>query len=234
MKISDGNWMTQPGLNLIHPVQVFDVEQHGNEMVVYVAPRDVRERTWQLDTPMFTIRFFSPQEGVVGVRIEHFQGALDKGPHYPLNVLKDVKVHIQNTAEFAELKSGNLSVRVTKGEFWSLDFLRNGVRITGSQLKNNGYVQDSNDDRNYMFERLDLGVGETVYGLGERFTALVRNGQNVETWNRDGGTSTEQSYKNIPFYLTNRGYGVLVNHPENVSFEIGSEKVSNQREETDS
>lgn len=40
-----------------------------------------------------------------------------------------------------------------------------------------------------MFERLDLGVGETVYGLGERFTALVRNGQTVETWNRDGGTS---------------------------------------------
>jgi alpha-D-xyloside xylohydrolase len=34
----------------------------------------VRERTWQLDTPLFTLRFFSPQEGVVGVRIEHFQG----------------------------------------------------------------------------------------------------------------------------------------------------------------
>lgn len=46
MKISDGNWLIQPGLNLIHPVQVFDVEQHGNEMVIYAAPRDVRERTW--------------------------------------------------------------------------------------------------------------------------------------------------------------------------------------------
>ena len=226
MKISDGNWLTQPGLNLTHPIQVFEVEQQGNEMIVYVAPRDVRERTWQLDTPLFTLRFFSPQEGVVGVRMEHFQGALDNGPHYPLNVLQDVNVEIQNTAEFAELKSGNLSVRVTKGEFWSLDFLRNGERITGSQLKNNGYVQDTNSGKNYMFERLDLGVGETVYGLGERFTALVRNGQTVETWNRDGGTSTEQSYKNIPFYLTNRGYGVLVNHPQCVSFEIGSEKVS--------
>lgn len=52
MKISDGNWLIQPGLNLIHPVQVFDVEQHGNEMVIYAAPRDVRERTWQLDTPV--------------------------------------------------------------------------------------------------------------------------------------------------------------------------------------
>ena len=49
-----------------------------------------------------------------------------------------------------------------------------------------------------MFERLDLGVGETVYGLGERFTALVRNGQTVETWNRDGGTSTEQAYEKYP------------------------------------
>lgn len=94
---------------------------------------------------------------------------------------KDVHVEIENTAGFAELKSGSLSVRVTKGEFWGLDFLRDGVRITGSQLKNNGYVQDSKTQRNYMFERLDLGVGETVYGLGERFTALVRNGQTVET-----------------------------------------------------
>lgn len=137
-----------------------------------------------------------------------------------------MKVTIENTERYAEFKSGNLSARVSKGEFWSLDFLRNGERITGSQVKNNGYVQDTNNQRNYMFERLDLGVGETVYGLGERFTALVRNGQTVETWNRDGGTSTEQAYKNIPFYMTNRGYGVLVNHPQCVSFEVGSEKVS--------
>lgn len=226
MKISDGNWLIQPGLTLTHPLQVFDVEQHGNEMVVYAAPRDVRERTWQLDTPLFTLRFFSPQQGIIGVRIEHFQGAVNNGPHYPLNVLGNVQVEMRNTPEFAELKSGNLSVRVTKGENWALDFLRDGVRITGSQAKNNGYVQDGNASRQYMFERLDLSVGETVYGLGERFTALVRNGQAVETWNRDGGTSTEQAYKNIPFYLTNRGYGVLVNHPECVSFEIGSEKVS--------
>ncbi|WLI78169.1 alpha-xylosidase [Kosakonia sp. H02] len=226
MKISDGNWLIQPGLTLIQPVQVFDVEQQGNEMVVYAAPRDVRERTWQLDTPLFTLRFFSPHEGIIGVRIEHFQGEVDKGPHFPLNIAPNVPVEIRNTNEFAELQSGALTVRVGKGENWALDFFRNGERITGSQLKNNGYVQDSNSGRNSIFERLDLGVGETVYGLGERFTALVRNGQSVETWNRDGGTSTEQSYKNIPFYLTNRGYGVLVNHPEAVEFEIGSEKVS--------
>ena len=72
MKISDGNWLIQPGLTVTYPVQVFDVEQQGNDLVVYVAPRDVRERAWQLDTLMFTVRLFAPQEGIVGVRIEHF------------------------------------------------------------------------------------------------------------------------------------------------------------------
>ena len=79
--------------------------------------------------------------------------------------------------------------------------------------------------RRYLHEQLDLGVGELVYGLGERFGPLVKNGQTVEIWNADGGTSSEQAYKNVPFYLTNRGYGVLVNDPGHVSFEIGSEAV---------
>ncbi len=74
----------------------------------------------------------------------------------------------------------------------------------------------------FMHEQLSLGVGENVYGLGERFSAFVKNGQAVDIWNQDGGTSSEQAYKNVPFYLTNRGYGVFVNHPGHVSFEVAS------------
>lgn len=226
MKISDGNWLIQEGLSLIHPLYVFEVEQHDREMIVYAAPRDASARSAQLDTPLFTLRFLSPQEGVIGVRIAHFAGRVERGPQYPLTHSTEHLIRMEDTNSFAALHSGNLSVRVTKGENWALDFLRNGERITGSVAKSNGYIQNAKDGKTHLYERLDLGVGETVYGLGERFTAFVKNGQNVETWNRDGGTSTEQAYKNIPFYLTNRGYGVLVNHPECVSFEIGSEKVS--------
>ncbi|MDH2897278.1 alpha-xylosidase [Rahnella variigena] len=226
MKISDGNWLIQDGLSLTHPLQVFEVQRSGNDMVIYAAPKDASERASQLDSPLFTLRFFSPQTGVIGVRITHFDGETDKGPHYSLLQSDTPELRFEDNEEFAALHSGDLCVRVTKGNNWTLDFLRNRRRITGSVAKSNGYVQDANSQKTYMMERLDLGVGETVYGLGERFTALVKNGQTVETWNRDGGTSTEQSYKNIPFYLTNRGYGVLVNHPECVSFEVGSEKVS--------
>lgn len=225
MKISDGNWLIQPGLTLTHPLQVFDVEIQGRELVIYAATHDVTQRAAQLDTPLFTLRLFSPQEGAIGVRISHFLGQVDRGPNYPLNLESEHAVRLEDNESFAALHSGNLTVRVTKGDNWALDVLREGQRLTGSVPKSSGYVRD-NQDQNWLYERLDLGVGETVYGLGERFAAFVKNGQSIDTWNRDGGTSTEQAYKNIPFYLTNRGYGVLVNHPECVSFEVGSEKVS--------
>src|SRR5690606_12240463 len=77
----------------------------------------------------------------------------------------------------------------------------------------------------YCVAQLDLGIGELIYGLGERFGAFVKNGQTVDIWNADGGTSSEMSYKNIPFYLSSRGYGVLVNQPEHVSFEVSIESV---------
>ena len=51
-------------------------------------------------------------------------------------------------------------------------------------------------------------------------------GQSVSVWNQDGGTSSEQAYKCVPFYITNRNYGVFINHPGEVEVEVGSEKVS--------
>ena len=89
-----------------------------------------------------------------------------------------------------------------------------------------GFAYDKGPEDAYMREQLSLSVGELIYGLGERFSAFVKNGQSVDIWNEDGGTSTEQSYKNIPFYISNKGYGVFVNHPERVSFEVATEMVT--------
>lgn len=57
-------------------------------------------------------------------------------------------------------------------------------------------------------------------------TKLNFAGQAVSVWNRDGGTSSEQGYKCVPFYITNRNYGIFINHPGEVEVEAGSEKVS--------
>ncbi|MCT6838915.1 MAG: alpha-xylosidase, partial [Bifidobacteriales bacterium] len=73
--------------------------------------------------------------------------------------------------------------------------------------------------------QLGLEVGERVYGFGERFGPYVKNGQTIDIWNEDGGTASEQGYKDIPFYMTSNGYGVLVNNRGHVSFEVASENT---------
>ena len=117
-----------------------------------------------------------------------------------------------------------LAARI-KRKNWALTFEAGGRVLTTSGWRATAYMQTANWG-NHVVEQLSLGVGEYVYGLGERFTAFVKNGQVVDIINKDGGTASEQAYKNVPFYLTNRGYGVLVNETGPVSFEIASEKVT--------
>ncbi|MEF2071129.1 alpha-xylosidase [Consotaella aegiceratis] len=227
MKFSDGNWSIPTNLSVMHPVQVFDTQVDGNELVIYAPSWDACERGAQINTKLFTIRLFSPLEGIIGVRIEHFQGVIDKGPNFELFPDAGFRPVIEDGTDYASLTSGSLTARVAKDGSWRLEFLRDGKPLTESGYKSGGYAVDSDDGgQPYLFERLDLGVGGLVYGLGERFTGFVKNGQSVEIWNRDGGANTEQAYKNIPFFLTNRGWGLFVNNPGRVEFEIGSEKVS--------
>ena len=257
MKISDGNWLIHEGLQVMYPVYVHDVQVRNKELLIYAAPRDVSSRAYQLDTALFTLRVHSPQEGVIGVRIERYQGGRPNGPHFALAHDDSLDVRTSLNDDEATLTSGNLTFRIARRGDWSIDFYRElgahghaastadidqatndamprsstplaratRERLTGSGFRAAGHVTESGG-ATHVFERLDLGVGETVYGLGERFAALVKNGQSIDMWNRDGGTGTEQAYKNIPFYLTNRGYGVFVNHPERVEFEVATEKVA--------
>lgn len=146
------------------------------------------------------------------------------------------------------LTTGGLTVKVVKGAPWNLTFIgEDGKVLTESAGKSlgrfklgaesnvtaqpvsefgvtmDGSARDESDV--FIAIQLHLSVGEDVYGLGERFGAYVKNGQSVDIWNEDGGTASEQGYKDIPFYMTSNGYGVLVNNRGRVSFEIGSENT---------
>ena len=146
------------------------------------------------------------------------------------------------------LTSGGLTARVVKGAPWNLTFVGEDGRVltesagkslarfklgpesnvTAQPVGEFGVTMDGSAyDESDVFTaiQLHLAVGETVYGLGERFGAYVKNGQTVDIWNEDGGTASEQGYKDIPFYMTSNGYGVLVNNRGHVSFEIGSENT---------
>ncbi|HET7237486.1 MAG TPA: hypothetical protein VFI76_00555, partial [Terrimicrobiaceae bacterium] len=224
MKFTDGQWLLQPGVTAHYAAEVRSISVESDRLVLSVPVRVIRDRGDTLQGPLLTITLSSPMAGIVRVRIEHFAGGLRRGPQIPLVAQKGPPPAIQNDEDFAVLTSGALSVRVRKKD-WAIFFEAGGCVLTTSGWRGIAYMQTA-DRGNHLVEQLSLAVGEYVYGLGERFTAFVKNGQVVEIVNKDGGTASEQAYKNVPFYLSNRGYGVLVNETGPVSFELASEKVA--------
>ncbi len=225
MKFTDGFWHKRPGVTALHPRHVYDVATGPGELTVYAATRRVERRDDTLNAPLITVTCTAPMPGVIKVRIVHFDGERRRGPEFAINTDPDAVAKVAVTGDTATLTSGPLTARFATGGDWRLDFLAGGEPLTGSGYKGMGVI-DTADGGHYVHEQLGLSVGEALYGLGERFGPLVKNGQVVDIWNEDGGTASEQAYKNVPFYLSNRGYGVLVNHPGRVSFEVGSEVVS--------
>ncbi|MFD7053502.1 alpha-xylosidase [Streptomyces mirabilis] len=224
MKFTDGYWLMRPGVTARYATEVADVRADEHRMTLYAPVKHVDRRAGILNSPLLTVECWSPAEGVIGVRATHHAGSVRRAPEFALPGAQPDAGKVCRDGAVVELSAGELSLRVDTSQPWHLEFTAGGRVLTSMGERGTGFVTDA-AGRHFMLGQLSLGVGESVYGLGERFTPFVKNGQTVDIWQADGGTSSEQAYKNIPFHLTNRGYGVFVNHPGKVSYEVGSESV---------
>ncbi|MFG2928206.1 alpha-xylosidase [Streptomyces achromogenes] len=225
MKFTNGFWRVRDGVQISYAVQPRDVRLSSKRFTAYAAVQNVARRGDTLNAPLLTVDCFSPAEGVIGVRVTHHAGKRRPGPDFALGEEPDGAGTVRRDGTVTELASGPLTLRLDEAAPWALAFLgADGRELTRAGAKGTAFAT-TDDGTHHVLAQLALGVGEQVYGLGERFTPFVKNGQVVDIWQADGGTSSEQAYKNIPFYLSSRGYGVFVNHPGRVSFEVGSESV---------
>ena len=222
MKFTDGYWLMRSGVQPHFAIQASEFESGTDALTVYAATQKVNGRGDTLNQALLTVRFSTAMKNIIRVQAWHHKGAGNPAPQFGLHEVPTSPT-IEISPQFASLTSGELTVRIPTAGDWRVEYRAAGRELTASGWRALGFV-DTPAGR-FIHDQLNLGVGEVVVGLGERFTAFVKNGQVVDIWNEDGGTSSEQTYKNIPFYLTNRGYGVFVNHPEKVSFEVASEKV---------
>ncbi|MFN4243699.1 MAG: alpha-xylosidase [Tepidisphaerales bacterium] len=195
----------------------------------------------------------APWPGVIRVRAVHHRPGPGEGWGFPLEASPgNPAAQAVETETAYRLEAGEgLAVEVPKRGF-GLRFVRGGEVLTGGGSECLGPVEvvecaarggaaggggaggggggrvvwGQGRGQVWMTQRLGLDVGELVYGFGERFGPLVKNGQTVVTWNEDAGTNSDWAYKSVPFYLTSKGYGVLVNSPGRVEFEVGTEHVT--------
>ena len=225
MKFTNGYWLIRPNFQMQYATQAVRVEKRPDALHVLSACRPIHHRGDTLDGGTLDVTFTAPRENIIRVTVTHFAGKRDNAPHFE-TYEEPVNAVIEENDEMVSFTSGKLTARVQKGENWRVDYVAEDGRVlTSSAFRGMGRALDKDTGKTYMSDSLMLDVGECVYGLGERFAAYVKNGQSIDMWNADGGTASEQTYKNIPFYMTNRGYGIFVEDTSDVSFEVASEKV---------
>lgn len=246
MKFSDGFWLNKRGYEVSYASQAYEIKTGKNFINVLAPSSYIQNRGMTLGGPVLDVTFSSTQKDVIKVSIDHFKGGLDNMPKFELYEDQGYTPDIKEYDEYWELTSGGTKVRIGKWN-WNIQYFHKDKKLTGGSWRATtvinenqfrlssrlAYTQDDTfwdypqDARNsYIREQLTLSVGENIYGFGEKFTTFVKNGQTVETWNSDGGTCSEQSYKCIPFYISSRSYGIFVNSSDKVSYEVASDTVS--------
>ncbi|MDR1901515.1 MAG: alpha-xylosidase, partial [Treponema sp.] len=199
MKFTNGYWLIREGIEAHFAATAFDAVQNGNELDVFAPDKPKKTRGDTLNECELTVRYSSPMENIIRVRITHFEGAADGGVHFDLHEADPFGslpftpvVSLPNGTDGelpeAALRAGGLSVRIPLGGSWDVSFCAEGRVLTKCEAKSTGYMVSKRGggyredpflevpqgDKTppagtYIKEELTLGVGEWVYGFGERF-----------------------------------------------------------------
>ena len=221
MKFTDGYWLVREGFKINQLVQIIDYKVFEDKIILYITTKPINHKGDTIDGALITMEISIINESVVKIRYDHHKGIIDDEPKLELNERSEKIKFTEDEKINIDFKDVDISL---DKQNWNVRFSYKSKNVTSCDWRSTAYI--TNDEKSYFREQLSLDIRETIYGLGERFTNFIKNGQEVTIWNEDGSTSTYQSYKNIPFYISSKNYGLFVNSNKKVSFEIGSEVVN--------
>ncbi len=92
------------------------------------------------------------------------------------------------------------------------------------------FIKRGSDNSRSVNPVLTIAPGERIYGCGESFGALNKVGQKVQIIVTDPqGPETDGQYKPVPFYFSNRGYGIFMHTSAPVTADFGASYIGAQR-----
>ena len=91
------------------------------------------------------------------------------------------------------------------------------------------FIKRGADNSRSINPVFSLAPQERIYGCGESFTSLNKVGQKVNLFVTDPqGPETPGMYKPVPFYFSNRGYGVFMHTSAPVTCDFGKSYIGTQ------
>ena len=92
------------------------------------------------------------------------------------------------------------------------------------------FIKRGSDNSRSINPVWSLAPGERIYGCGESFTSLNKVGQKVHLSVTDPqGPETDGQYKPVPFFFSNRGYGIFMHTSAPVTCDFGASYIGADR-----
>jgi len=102
--------------------------------------------------------------------------------------------------------------------------------VTQVKLKPFGFVKSGLDNSRHIAPVFSIKAGERIYGCGESPTSLNKVGQVLNLYVTDPqGPETDEMYKPVPFWFSNRGYGIFLHTSAPVTCDFGATYIGAQK-----
>ncbi|HYE08509.1 MAG TPA: TIM-barrel domain-containing protein, partial [Planctomycetota bacterium] len=195
------------------------------------------------DTTTGRIRVDMVADGIM--RVRYVEGSAVRETTLPLVVAAPVPLRTcaidAATPGIATLRTAELTVSIALDP-WRIDVRRaDGTPVCGISGPEKNFfnlwdslgtgllrpvVKDGGGGA-IAVESFDLRPNECIYGLGEKFIKLDKVGQTIDLETSDAlGVLSPRSYKNVPFFVSTRGYGVFFNHASRMTYWVGSRSAA--------
>jgi alpha-D-xyloside xylohydrolase len=203
-------------------------------------PNGVSVKAHATSGDLLTAQVTAAGEGIIRVRLSTDPAARTRSArvlpltHPDLGYRPDVRVE----DGMIRIVAGALTAEVSL-EPWRIRFVETGtgrvlvrtapgvVDISG-RMRTAPFGVSTMDGRVIAYhETFALPADEVLAGTGERFLPLDLRGQRPVMWNFDAfGSESDRAYKNVPFYQSSRGYGVVVDSGMPIEFDFGASTQS--------
>ena len=197
-------WLTAADKRVEYAECIYSIDQRddGKSLRLLCPIKQIRSRGDTLNCPTLTVDLRAEFDDVISVEVTHWHGERRRRPNFEL--LPDGSSSLSTSLEDNDgnkvLRAGDLNVNAkanSQGFGISFTSAKDEKLVTALDNRSVGFAyapppgnmkmtESMHEVDHFVFTQTELAVGESVHGLGERFGAFNKVGQNIRLWNEDG------------------------------------------------
>ena len=201
-------------------IKVQKIDNRTLRVTIFTSP--IEPKMDDANDPMFSPEFIAQQ---IGEQAKNGRG------HWNVKATDQAIVYKNNNGSL-EIQKYPFRIVLRDGQGKLLTQTRHIIDNDSTQVKllPFNFIKRGSDNSRSINPVLMLSPNERIYGCGESFTSLNKVGQKVQISVVDPqGPETDGMYKPVPFYFSNRGYGIFMHTSAPTTADFGASYIGAQR-----